>query len=118
MGSVHGTFVLLKHGQARRMHKGQTYQIGGSEIYLNVIDVRMPKKQTKSEKTLFALGESTGVQIDSAESGDKLCQESPIDKDEVAFMQYLASEYEKGVLVHGLPKESYVNFCSCSPELA
>lgn len=40
MGSIHGTFVQLMFGQSRRMFKGQTYQIGGAEIYLNIIDVR------------------------------------------------------------------------------
>ena len=57
--------------------------------------------------------------LSDSESSDNLLTENcPIDQDEVSFMQYLASEYEKGCLIHGLPKESYVNFSKCSPELS
>jgi len=27
-------------------------------------------------------------------------------------MQYLASEYSKGAIIHGLPKDSYIHYCS------
>jgi hypothetical protein len=39
MGSIHGTFLLMKHAEQRKMLKGQTYQLGGAEIYLNILDV-------------------------------------------------------------------------------
>ena len=44
MGSVHGTFILLRHGKPRSLHRGQTFQVGSSEIYLNMIDARLPRK--------------------------------------------------------------------------
>ena len=50
MGSVHGTFVLLRHGKARTLHKGQTYQVGSSEIYLNIIDARLPRQKYNDEE--------------------------------------------------------------------
>lgn len=53
----------------------------------------------------------------SRESG--LCNEStPLDKEEESFMRYLASEYERGAIIHGLPKDSYVQYCQCGPEVA
>lgn len=45
MGSIHGTFIKMKHNQFRKIIKGQTYQIGGAEIFLNIIDVKLPKKE-------------------------------------------------------------------------
>ena len=34
------------------------------------------------------------------------------DLSEQQFMQYLASEYSKGAIIHGLPKDSYIHYCS------
>ena len=45
MGSIHGTFVKLKHNQYRKLIKGQTYQIGGTEIFMNIIDVKLPIRE-------------------------------------------------------------------------
>ena len=37
MGSVHGTYLKLKHQEQKKLLTGQTYQIGGTEVYINIM---------------------------------------------------------------------------------
>ena len=69
--------------------------------------------ETRYQKMLHSSESNEAV---SRESG--LCNEStPIDKEDEKFMRYLASEYERGAIIHGLPKDSYIHFFK-NPELA
>ena len=71
--------------------------------------------EARYQKMLHSSESNEAVAI-SRESG--LCNEStPIDKEDEKFMRYLASEYERGAIIHGLPKDSYIHFCK-NPELA
>ena len=83
MGSIHGTFIKLKHLQFKRLLRGQTYQIGGTEIFLNIIDVQLPDRNVKIDDELENNAEET-------------------------FMRYLEKEYNDGTQINGLPKESYL----------
>lgn len=47
MGSLHGTFIKMKYNQFKKILKGQTFQIGGTEIFLNILDVQLPSKSLK-----------------------------------------------------------------------
>ena len=60
--------------------KGQTYQIGGTEIFLNIIDVQLPNRDEKIDDELENNAEET-------------------------FMKYLNKEYLDGTHIYGLPKE-------------
>jgi hypothetical protein len=37
MGSIHGTYVKLRHQEQKKLLTGQTYQIGGTEVNINII---------------------------------------------------------------------------------
>ena len=37
MGSIHGTYLKLKHREQKKLLTGQTYQIGGTEVYINIM---------------------------------------------------------------------------------
>lgn len=47
VGSIHGTYIKMKQNQFRKLLKGQTYQIGGTEIYLNILEVQLPSRKIK-----------------------------------------------------------------------
>ena len=83
MGSVHGTYVKLKCRQQKKLLTGQTYQIGGTEVYINILQVQLPNKQMKIEETRQNDYEKT-------------------------FMRYLSQEYLSGTQIYGLPKDSYI----------
>ena len=63
--------------------------MGGTEIYINVLDVQLPKVMT--------------------------CSDVQDLKDEL-FMKYLGKEYSQGTVIHGLPKDSYIKNCSGNPK--
>jgi hypothetical protein len=44
MGSIHGTFVKMKHNEPKKLVRGLNFQLGGAEIYLNIIDVQLPSR--------------------------------------------------------------------------
>ena len=86
MGSIHGTYIKMKQNQFRKLCKGQTYQIGGTEIYLNILEVILPSRK------------------------NKINDEKTEDDMETLFMKYLGREFSNGIQIHGLPKESYMHY--------
>ena len=68
MGSIHGTFLKLNPDQKCTLKNGHNFQMG-TEIYLNVLDVKLPSKWETIENN------------------------SPVDPFELVFMKFLGFEY-------------------------
>lgn len=91
MGSIHGTFIKMKLKEQRTLYRGQTYQLGGTDIYLNILDVSLPSKRQKVD--------SLNECLDPASNSNDL--------NETMFMQYLGREYSRGTIIHGIPEDSF-----------
>ena len=74
----------MKQNEFRKLLKGQTYQIGGTEIFLNILEVILPNHRN---------------QVVDEETEDNM---------EKLFMKYLGREFSNGTQIHGIPKENYM----------